>query len=116
MEFYRRILEKGREFLAGLDTSKPSVCIISRPYNGCDAQLSLEIPHKLLKLGVNVIPMEALPLFDKYPELGNANMYWRFGQKILAAAELIRDIPNLYPVYIMPCSLFYSFWWAASPG
>ena len=27
-------------------------------------------------------------------------MYWRFGQKILSAAEIIREIPNLYPVYI----------------
>jgi len=99
-EFYRALLEKGREFIANRDKSKPAVCIISRPYNGCDARLSLEIPKKLSRLGVDVISMEALPVSEKYGDLANANMYWRFGQKILAAAELIRGIPNLYPVYI----------------
>jgi len=99
-EFYDKIAEKGREFLETRDKSKPAICIISRPYNGCDAKLSLEIPKKLLGLGVDVMPMEALPLSEKYGELADANMYWRFGQKILAAAEIIRDIPNLYPVYI----------------
>jgi predicted CoA-substrate-specific enzyme activase len=99
-KFYSAMLEKGREFLDNLDSSRPAICIISRPYNGCDAKLSLEIPKKLLALGVDVIPMEALPLSEKYDDLEDANMYWRFGQKILAAAEIIRDIPNLYPVYI----------------
>ncbi|MBD3216823.1 MAG: CoA activase [candidate division Zixibacteria bacterium] len=98
--FYDKIAEKGREFIGTRDESKPAICIISRPYNGCDAKLSLEIPKKLLGLGVDVIPMEALPLSEKYGDLTDANMYWRFGQKILAAAEIIRDIPNLYPVYI----------------
>jgi predicted CoA-substrate-specific enzyme activase len=99
-DFYHQLAEKGREFLAERDRSKPVICIISRPYNGCDDKLSLEIPRKLLSLGVDVIPMEALPLSEKYSDLSDSNMYWRFGQKILAASEIIRDIPNLYPVYI----------------
>lgn len=98
--FYDKIAERGEQFLQERDASRPAVCIVSRPYNGCDAKLSLEIPQKLLQLGVDVIPMEALPLHKKYGDLSDANMYWRFGQKILAAAEIIRDIPNLYPVYI----------------
>jgi predicted nucleotide-binding protein (sugar kinase/HSP70/actin superfamily) len=99
-KFYSQVIKRGREFLEQRDQSKPAICIISRPYNGCDAKLSLEIPKKLLGLGVDVMPMEALPLSEKYGDLADANMYWRFGQKILAAAEIVRDIPNLYPVYI----------------
>lgn len=99
-KFFSQLVKKGRDFFQDRDPSKPAICIISRPYNGCDAKLSLEIPKKLLGLGVDVIPMEALPLSDKYGDLADANMYWRFGQKILAAAEIVRDIPNLYPVYI----------------
>ncbi len=99
-DFYQKLAEKGREFLEMRDPSQPAIVIISRPYNGCDAKLSLELPKKLLGLGVDVMPMEALPLSQYYGELSDANMYWRFGQKILAAAEIIRDIPNLYPVYI----------------
>jgi predicted nucleotide-binding protein (sugar kinase/HSP70/actin superfamily) len=54
----------------------------------------------LAALGVFSIPMDYLPLetvdiFDKW-----ANMYWRSGQNILRAAEIIRDNQKLFALYI----------------
>jgi predicted CoA-substrate-specific enzyme activase len=99
-DFYDKCQQAGRQFIDSLDPDKKAICLISRPYNGCDNKLSLEIPKKLRELGVNVIPMDFLPLSEYMPEIENRNMYWRFGQRILAAADMIREHPNLYAVYI----------------
>ncbi len=99
-EFYRKCQEAGAKFLDSLGPDEKAVCIVSRPYNGCDNKLSLEIPQKLRELGVPVIPMDFLPLSEYLPEIENRNMYWRFGQRILAAADFIRQRENIYAVYI----------------
>jgi predicted CoA-substrate-specific enzyme activase len=99
-EFSRKCQEAGAEFLDSLGADEKAVCIVSRPYNGCDSKLSLEIPRKLRELGVPVIPMDFLPLSDYLPGIENRNMYWRFGQHILAAADFVRQRKNLYAVYI----------------
>ncbi|MBU1319870.1 MAG: CoA activase [candidate division Zixibacteria bacterium] len=98
--FYGKCRDAGDEFLDSLDPDEKAVCVISRPYNGCDNKLSLEIPKKIRGLGVKVVPMDFLPLEKYLPNINNSNMYWRFGQKILAAADFIRQHPNLYAVYI----------------
>ena len=63
------------------------VVIVGRPYNTCDRGLNLDMPKKLLDLGVLPVPMDAI-LADG-PNLSDDwdNMYWKYGQKILAAAE-----------------------------
>lgn len=99
-EFYSATQAAGREFLDSLEPGEKAVCVISRPYNGCDDKLSLEIPKKLRELNVRVIPMDFLPLSEYMPDIANRNMYWRYGQRILAAADFIRKHPNLYAVYI----------------
>jgi hypothetical protein len=45
-----------------LDPSRPAVVVVSRPYNGCDAGVSLDLPGKLRKLGVLPLPMDFLDL------------------------------------------------------
>ncbi len=99
-QFYGKLQSAGREFLDSLDPDEKAVVVISRPYNGCDDKLSLEIPAKLRELGVKTIPIDMLPLSKYMPGITNRNMYWRFGQRILAAADFIREHPNLFAVYI----------------
>ncbi len=68
--------------------------IVSRPYNGFDCGMNLNLPRKLRQLGVLAIPMDFLPL-DAVGDLDEIKpMYWRFGQKILAAADLVRQDPT----------------------
>ena len=74
--------------------------IVGRPYNSCDAGVNLEIPKKLRDLGVLAIPMDFLPLESVTPSEEIREMYWRYGQRILAAGKIIKEDPSLYAVYI----------------
>lgn len=117
--FEAAIQKRGDEILNNL--TERALVVIGRSYNASDPGLNLEIPKKLRSLGVLPIPMDFLPLDNKYIESFWPNMYWRSGQRILAAAEIIRDNPNLYPLYISnfscgPDSFIHRFFKEAMGG
>ncbi|NPV48411.1 MAG: CoA activase [Armatimonadetes bacterium] len=93
-------LARGREILAELGPDERALVVVSRAYNGCDPGANLEIPRKLREMGELVIPMDFLPLDEVELPRDWINMYWRYGQKILAAAEIIAHDPRLHAVYI----------------
>ncbi|MFH1033797.1 MAG: acyl-CoA dehydratase activase, partial [Pseudomonadota bacterium] len=99
-DFNQRCLQRGREVLAQMGPDDLAMVVISRPYNGADPGINLGLPQKVSQLGVRAIPMDFLDLDSqiKRPEL--AEMYWRYGQKILAAAAIVRADPRLHAVYI----------------
>ena len=98
--FQEALRRRGEEVLASLPPDKKTLVIVARSYNGCDSGANLEIPRKLREMGVLPIPMDLLPV-DAAPLQGDwSNMYWRYGQKILAAAEIIANDPRLHSVYI----------------
>ena len=72
--------------------------LVGRPYNLYDRSVNCDIPRKLRTLyGVNVLPMEVLPLDDEDITDVNPNMYWNSGRRILAAARLTRRYPQPAP-------------------
>ncbi len=75
------------------------IVVVGRPYNLYDGVLNLDLPPKIGEKGVTVLPMDCLPLNveDLSPEWNS--MFWNYGQKILRAAEFIRDTPNLFGVF-----------------
>jgi predicted CoA-substrate-specific enzyme activase len=93
------ISNKGREVLSGLKPGERALVLIGRTYNTCDQGMNMNLPAKIRDLGIQAVPMDFLPLHDA-DHAGPSNMYWRSGQKILAAGRYIKDHPNLYPVYI----------------
>ncbi|MBN1298941.1 MAG: CoA activase [Actinobacteria bacterium] len=98
--FYDEIRQKGRQFFESLKKDQLAAVIISRPYNSCDANISMDIPGKLRDAGIQAVPLDYLPLesvdiFDQW-----SNMYWEFGDRILSAVEIIKKDRRLYPVYI----------------
>ncbi|MEJ2745039.1 MAG: acyl-CoA dehydratase activase-related protein, partial [bacterium] len=98
--FYGAIKENGERVLKGLEGSKRAVVILGRPYNNYDAGVNLNLPKKLRDLGVLPIPqdylsMERVDVYDQFP-----NMYWRYGQRILSSAQVVRDDPRLHAIYI----------------
>ncbi len=98
--FYASLKKRGQEVLAGLGEDQRGFVIVSRPYNGCDNGVNLNLPKKLRDMGALPIPMDFLPL-DKVNLADEwENMYWRYGQKIMAAAEIIRQDKRLFAVYI----------------
>jgi len=99
--FYKLLKERGEDVLKNLPEDAKALVIVSRPYNGFDPALNLNIPEKLRDMGVLAIPMDFLPLSDvKEIARDFPHMYWKYGQKILAAARIIAKDKRLYPVYI----------------
>ncbi|MFH1416922.1 MAG: acyl-CoA dehydratase activase [Planctomycetota bacterium] len=100
--FRRAYSAAGAEALATLDrTGESGMVIVGRPYNIHDSGVSLSAARKLRdSYGVNVLPIDALPLAGIDVRDVNDNMYWDYGRKILAAAKLIADRPNLHIIYI----------------
>ncbi|RJQ49926.1 MAG: CoA protein activase [Nitrospiraceae bacterium] len=97
-EFVSAIKTRGRGLLDGI--TEKTLIIAGRSYNASDSGINLEIPKKLAALGVFSIPMDYLPLESVDISAKWANMYWRSGQNILRAAEIIRDNPKLFALYI----------------
>jgi predicted CoA-substrate-specific enzyme activase len=99
-DYYRTLESRGREIVESLPADGLLMVIIGRPYNALDPGMNLNLHRKLRTLGVQAIPMDFLPL-DQPEDLDEIKpMYWRFGQKILGAAQLIRRDPRLYGIYI----------------
>jgi predicted CoA-substrate-specific enzyme activase len=98
--FSQSLLNRGKEVLNQVGVNDKVMVIVGRPYNSCDSGVNLEIPKKLRDLGVLPIPMDFLPLESVAPSEEIKEMYWRYGQRILAAGKIIKEDPRLYAVYI----------------
>lgn len=95
----RAMEEQGQEALARIRPDEKVLVLVGRNYNTCDAGANMNLPSKIRDLGVLAIPMDFLPLHG-VDMTGHEHMYWRSGQKIMAAARFIKSQPNLYPVYV----------------
>ncbi|MHC4756022.1 MAG: acyl-CoA dehydratase activase, partial [Planctomycetota bacterium] len=100
--FEDSLKQKGAEILSKVKPGQKLFVMVSRPYNGCDEGLNLELPRKMTEHGVDIIPMDMLDLNSA--ELGDKSfhnaVYWSYGQKILRAAEIIKRDPRLFAVYL----------------
>jgi predicted CoA-substrate-specific enzyme activase len=97
-EFTLTVKKRGSEILGNIP--ERTIVIVGRAYNAFDSGINLEIPKKLAGLGVFSIPMDYLPLEAVDISDRWTNMYWRSGQNILKAAEIIRDNPKLFALFI----------------
>jgi predicted CoA-substrate-specific enzyme activase len=98
--FYATLKRRGKEVLQNLKPGDRAMVLISRPYNGCDSGMNLALPQKMRDLGVIAIPMDCLPLDEVDLVDQWQDMYWKYGQKIYAAAEIVRNDPRLSAVYM----------------
>ena len=98
--FEKRRREEGERILREIEEKgERAIVLMGRSYNTLDLGANLALPQKIADLGLKVIPMDMLPydLTDLHPIF--SNMYWEYGQHILAAASFIRNHKNLYAVY-----------------
>ncbi|MEE9605359.1 MAG: acyl-CoA dehydratase activase [Candidatus Scalindua sp.] len=98
--FYTKLEDRGKEVLDNLGDDETALVIISRPYNGCDSGVNLDLPDKLREMGILAIPMDSLTLDLDDISKDYPNMYWKYGQKILAAARVVARDKRLYALYI----------------
>ena len=62
LRFWDSLLEAGRKAFAEIGENQPAFVIISRPYNGADPAVNVDLPDKLANLGASVIPTDFLEL------------------------------------------------------
>ncbi|TIH15888.1 CoA activase [Marinifilum sp. JC120] len=97
-EYQKRMSHRGRETLNSLDPNSKAFVLISKIYGVADPVLNMGIPDKLAEMGYRTIPLFDLPESDIFME--HPNMFWPFGQHMLAAAKLVAKHPNLYPIFL----------------
>jgi len=121
-EFRGRLLEAGAAALATLgEHDELGIVLVGRPYNIYDAGVNMDIPAKLRRYyGVNIIPLDFLPLWGEDTHEVTPNMFWNYGRKILQAAKVVTKHPNLHIIYMTnfkcgPDSYVKHFIRAASP-
>jgi len=102
LKFGRMVRQKGETALRMLRVrQEPAIVLLGRPYNIYDRAVCCDIPRKLRTLyGINVLPLDFLPLDGEDVSAINENMYWHSGRLILAAAQFTRRIPGLHLIYI----------------
>ncbi len=120
-EFKGRLLERGKEVVGTLGDDDIALVITGRPYNTADPGLNLELPQRLKEMNIIAIPFDMLPVERAIDDVMAEDMYWKSGQRILATAKTIRDIPSLFSVYITnfgcgPDSYITHFYKEASGG
>jgi predicted CoA-substrate-specific enzyme activase len=100
--FADRLMDAGRQALATLDESgEPGLVVVGRGYNLYDRGVNCDIPRKLRqRYGANVIPLDFVVTGHEPMEELHSNMYWISGRKILQAARIVKNRPNLHMVYI----------------
>jgi predicted CoA-substrate-specific enzyme activase len=91
--------QRGREVLSTLKAGEKALVLVGRNYNTCDTGLNMNLPSKIRDLGFQAIPMDFLPL-HQVDLSDQEDMYWRSGQKIMAAARIIHGHKELFPLYI----------------
>ena len=100
--FEQSLKKKGAEILDKVAPDKKLFVLISRPYNGYDTGVNLQLPKKLAEHGVDMIPMDMLELSDAplSDERLHNQTYWSYGQKILRAAEVIKNDSRMFAIYL----------------
>jgi predicted CoA-substrate-specific enzyme activase len=99
--FADRIIEEGAQARSTLRaTSEPVVLLVGRPYNIYDRSGNCDIPRKLRDLyGVNVLPLDFLPLDERPVDDLHPNMFWHSGRRILEAGRFARENKNVHIIY-----------------
>jgi len=101
-EFTAALEAAGREALAALqELGEPGIILLGRSYNIYDRAINLDVAGKLRDhYGINVIPLDFLPLDGEDIRDLNENMYWNSGRRILAAARIAGRSPRLDVIYV----------------
>lgn len=102
-ESFRSFLRQaGAEAIRAIEAAEAhAVVLLGRPYNIYDRDINLDVPSKLRsRYGLNVIPIDFLPIDDLDIRDLNDNMFWNYGRKLIAAARWCKDRSRAHVVYL----------------
>jgi predicted CoA-substrate-specific enzyme activase len=89
-----------RQVLNALPPARYAIVLLGKPYNLCDPALNLNVPQKLLRMGIVAIPQMMLPLDEIRLEPQWRRVVWHPGRQILRAAYFVKRDPRLFPIFI----------------
>jgi predicted CoA-substrate-specific enzyme activase len=96
-----RLREMARDTIAAATRGdRPAFVVIGRPYNALDPALSLEIPYFVAASGFDVVPMDCLDTEAEPLDGDCSNMYWAYGQRVVAALKQVARTDGLYAIYL----------------
>jgi len=100
--FAAAVTEVGQQALATLrEQGAPGIVLLGRSYNIYDRALNLDVAGKLRDhYGIDVLPLDCLPLDQEDISDLNDNMYWNSGRRILAAARIASRHPAIALIYL----------------
>ncbi len=82
-------------------TGKPVFLLMGRSYNLHDKGVNLGLPEKIAAMGYTVVPIDMLTLDSADLAVGNYhNIFWKNGQRILAALKMVASFKNVFPIYL----------------
>ncbi len=99
---FAEIQREGERIVADrLAQKRPVFVIVGRPYNIHDRGVNLGIPEAIAAMGHDVVPIDALEL-DVAGLAGTNyfNVFWNYGQKIIAATRRVRATDGMYLIYL----------------
>lgn len=98
--FTTEVEKIGAAALASLKPDEIALVMITRNYGLADPALNMGIAKTALGMGYKALTLSHLPAHDMSLAADYPNLYWPFGQHILAGAKIIRQHPNLYAIYL----------------
>ncbi|HVO63690.1 MAG TPA: acyl-CoA dehydratase activase [Terriglobales bacterium] len=100
-ECFRQALLRAGDRALNTLSGEPAIVLVGRPYNLYDRGVNCDIPRKLRAFyGVNVLPLDFLPLEQEDISAVSPNMYWNSGRLMLAATVITARYPNLHWIHI----------------
>lgn len=98
--FDQKCLIEGENALAeAREKGEKLIVLIGRPYNIYDKGINLGIPKKIGDRGRTVLPIDFIKPNLSLLEAKYRNMYWSYGQKILAVLHEVRESKSLDAIY-----------------
>lgn len=96
------LTEMGENYLAEMtDRKKPVFLLVGRPYNLYDKGINLGIPETVASMGYPVVPMDIIKLeTSNFDKTNYWNLFWNYGQKIIAAIKRSAENDMIFPIYL----------------
>ncbi len=98
-DFQKEMFSIGAEFLEYLkqNPKEKAIVLLGRAYNSFTDLANKGIPQKFASRGIYVLPYD---MFDYRGQIIDGEMYWEGGKKIMKAARIIKNNPQLFATYI----------------
>jgi predicted CoA-substrate-specific enzyme activase len=100
-DFERRCREEGERLIEeARQNGEKIIVLLGRPYNNHDGGINLRLPQKIAEHGRTVLPLSMFPHSTRELLPEYRNLYWNYGQKILASLKRIARDDDLDAVIL----------------